>query len=834
MGSDSGERAADERSHFAASSSADLPGDTAYRPDRPQRWPTQPADAAVRTVAKPARKNRPPFRFATAVAGIASAITRDAATEWERGTAFLFIPVFLAIGVILYFSLDFEPSAEPLFTSGIALVVLFALARGRFRLRMSLVALFLVIAGFGVAKLETWRLSTKMMGSEINSHITGRVVEIEKLASGRTRLTVDIVGTSGPHLRYAPERIRVSARKVPAGVVVGGGVTGYVRLLPPTGPVRPSGYDFSFQSYFMGIGASGFFLSTPEPAAIGPPSPWGRVEQGLESVRAALSDHIRARIGGADGEIAVALITGMQAGIPENINESLRITGVAHVLSISGLHMALVAGIVMTFIRLLLAAFPEFSSRHAAKKYAAATALAAITFYLLISGNGVATQRSFFMLAVMLLAVLLDRTAISMRNFAIAAILVIAMTPHEVTGPSFQMSFAATAALIAAYAAWSEAKQRRHAGRKTTPANRSWFAGGTAYVVGHVGGVAMTSLVAGSATALFAAWHFQRVSSLGVVGNLATMPVISFVVMPAMVLALVTMPFGLDGPFFSLMGWGIEVFTRTSMALSHYSPFNAIGLIPAGTIILMTLGLVILTLATTRLRLAGLPFLIAGLVFLPFRARPDVFISENGKLVAFRLSDGRLAVNRNRPSAFDIENWSHAMMTTGVVKPGRDQASAMPTIAPEVPFSCTHSLCIAWNAAGAVVADARNAAAAVEACPIANLIVIGDATAHDPCDPDGPAVITARDLARYGAAAVTFESAKNGLIRTNIRYAIKTPYRPWHAERAYSRAARGLPPYRRKKPKSRKPEKKGPEKKGPEKTEFISSVAPAQPAALAP
>jgi len=108
MGSDSGERAADERSHFAASSSADLPGDTAYRPDQPQRWPTQPADAAVRTAAKPARKNRPPFRFATAVAGIASAITRDAATEWERGTAFLFIPVFLAIGVILYFSLDFE------------------------------------------------------------------------------------------------------------------------------------------------------------------------------------------------------------------------------------------------------------------------------------------------------------------------------------------------------------------------------------------------------------------------------------------------------------------------------------------------------------------------------------------------------------------------------------------------------------------------------------------------------------------------------------------------------------------------------------------------------
>jgi competence protein ComEC len=765
--------------------------------------------------------------LSASVVKAASAIARDVTTEWERGTAFLFVPVFLAIGVIFYFSLDFEPPALPLFTSGIALFGLFVLARGRFRLRMALVSLFLVIAGLGLAKLETWRLSTKMMGSEINSHITGRVVEIEKLASGRTRLTLDVLDTFRPHLRYAPERVRVSARKVAPGVVVGGGVSGYVRLLPPTGPVRPSGYDFSFQSYFTGIGASGFFLSTPKPAAIGPPSPSGRLEQGLESVRATLSDHIRSRIGGADGEIAVALITGMQAGIPENINESLRITGVAHVLSISGLHMALVAGIVMTFIRLVLAVFPEFSSRHAAKKYAAATALAAITFYLLISGNGVATQRSFFMLAIMLLAVLFDRTAISMRNFAIAAILVIVVTPHEVTGPSFQMSFAATAALIAAYAVWSEAKQRRHAGRGTP--NRSWLASGTGYVIAHVGGVAMTSLVAGSATALFAAWHFQRISSLGVIGNLATMPVISFVVMPAMVLALIAMPFGLDGPFFSLMGWGIDLFTRIAMALSRYSPFDAIGLIPADTIILMTLGLVLLTLATTRLRLAGLPFLIAGLFFLPFRARPDVFVSENGKLVGFRLSDGRLAVNSNRPSAFDIENWSHAMMTNGVVKPGRDQASAMPMIAPEVPFSCTHSLCIAWNAEGAVVADARNADAAKDACPIANLIVIDDATARDPCEPDGPAVITARDLARNGAAAVTFTAAGNGAIRTNIRYAIRTPYRPWHAERAYSRAARGLPPYRRKKRKSRKSKKKGPDKTG-----GLNSAAPARPAVPAP
>ena len=826
MGGDSKERAADERLHFAALSLPEPAQEGTLGRDSPRKWltPSPPSDLALPEGRKPLRAVWPSFRIAVAAAKTASAIRRDATAEWERGTAFLFIPVFMAVGAIIYFSAAFEPSALPLFTTSTALIAMILLARGKFRLQIALAALFLIVAGIGFAKLETWRFSTKMMGSEINSHIVGRVVEIEKLASGRTRLTIDVLSTSRPRLRYAPQRVRISARKVPPEIVVGGGVQGHVRLLPPTGPVRPSSYDFSFQSYFMGIGASGFFLSTPEPADIGPPSLSGRIEQGLEFVRTALSDHIRSKVSGPDGEIAVALVTGMQAGIPNSINEGLRITGVAHVLSISGLHMALVAGIVMTFIRLLLAAFPEFSSRRPARKYAAAAALVAITFYLLISGNGVATQRSFFMLSIMLLAVLFDRTAISMRNFAIAAILVIATAPHEVTGPSFQMSFAATAALIAAYAAWSEAKQRFPGKRKPPPSNRSRIARGAGSALAHVGGVAMTSLVAGSATALFAAWHFQRIAPLGVVGNLATMPVISFVVMPAMVLAMIMMPFGLDGPFFSLMGWGIGVFTRICMALSRHSPFDAIGTIPASTVILMTLGLVILTLATTRLRLAGLPFLIAGLVFLPFRTRPDVLISENGKLVGFRLSDGRLAVNRNRPSDFDIENWSHAMMTKEVAKPGRDKVSAMPTIAPEVPFSCTHSLCIAWNAAGAVVSFAVDATAAKDACPVATLMVIDDATAQNPCEPDGPTVITARDLARFGAAAVTFRAVADGSIRTNVEYAITTPYRPWHTERSYSRAARGLPPYRRKKRRDRKSDKR----------DSLNIAAPARSASPAP
>lgn len=793
---ESREGAGDERSHFALAApplaiptaSADAaelaPGGDAFRP------PGVPGGRAPRAafrLAGPNRFGRP---------HLAQAAAKALATEWERGTAFLFVPVFLSAGVLVYFSLAGEPRFLPLISGTLALATALYTARNRFVPKLCLAAALLFVLGMLAGKLETWRAGTKMLGAEISTRITGRVAEVEHLASNRVRLTINLLSTERPRLRYAPDRVRVTARSAPAGLAPGDGVTGAVRLLPPSGPVRPSSYDFSFRSYFDGNGASGFFLTDPQEIPLSvPPTPGERLATAIAGLRAALADHVRERIGGPNGEIAAALIAGVEAGIPDDINEGLRITGLAHVLSISGLHMALVAGVVMTFIRMLLALFPGFASRHPARKYAAGAALFAIAFYLLISGAGVATERSFLMLAIMLLAVLFDRAAITMRNFALAAIAVIVVQPHEVTGPSFQMSFAATAALIGAYGAFAEWRRRR-APRKA-PAGRSLLGNLASRAGSHVAGLAMTSLIAGSATALFAAWHFQRVSPLGLIANLATMPVISAVVMPFMVMAMVMMPFGLDGPFLDVMGWGIGVFTSTAMALSRHSPFDAIGIIPGATVALLTIALTILTLATTWLRAAALPFIIAGLFFLPWRPRPDVLVSEDGKLVGLRLSDGRLTVNRDRPNGFAVENWSRALMARAVVKPGRDRSSAMPRADAEVPFACTDVLCIAWNKAGAVVAWAVSETAAGEACAIADLIVIDDATARDPCGGAGPAIITARDLARRGAATVTFATV-GGATVTHIDYAVAEPYRPWHAERAFSRAARGKAPYVRK------------------------------------
>jgi competence protein ComEC len=724
-------------------------------------------------------------------------LTKAAASEWERGTAFLFVPVCLSTGVLIYFYIPWEPAFAPLLSSAAALVTAWLLAQSKFLLRILLLAALLVVAGVLAAKFETWRASTSMLGADISTRIVGRVATIEHQSTGRVRLTVDLLSTSRPHLRYAPERIRVSARKIPAGMQPGSGVSGVVHLFPPSGPLRPSSYDFSFRSYFQGIGASGFFLTNPEYVALKQPATLReRLAAGIARLRNALADRVRAAVPGPSGEIGAALVAGVESGIPDDVNEALRITGLAHVLSISGLHMALVAGIVLVFLRLCFAFFPGFASRHPAKKYAAVIALAALTFYLLISGAGVASQRSYIMLAIMLVAVLFDRAAISMRNFALAALAVILIAPHEIVGPSFQMSFAATAALISGYAAWAEWRQRRP--RRSLPPEQSssYLARGGKAALRHFIGLAATSLIAGTATALFAAWHFQRVSPLGLVANLATMPVISAIVMPFMVLGLVLVPFGLDGPAFAIMGKGIDLFTSIAVALSKHSPFDAIGIVPGPAVMLLAVALVILTLATTWLRIAALPFLVVGIALIARRPTPELFISEDARLVALKLSDGSVAVNRNRPNAFTMEDWSRAMMARAVIKPGREAESAMPTAAPEVPFSCTKTLCIAWNAEGVVVAHADSEAAASEACAVATIIVIDDATAADPCGAGGPAIVTKRDLARHGAAAVTFLRTANGFAPI-VQYSIGKPYRPWHMQRAYSRDARGLPPYRR-------------------------------------
>jgi ComEC/Rec2-related protein len=732
-------------------------------------------------------------RFAVAQA-FWQRVAGEAGRDQARGAAFLCLPVLMGAGAASYYSLPFEPGALSLAVAIAFLAVAAILARSKPLLLVAAATVLAFVLGFGAAKVETWRTATPMLGSEVTTRIAGRVVRIEEQASGRMRLIVDIAATERPRLRFPPQRVRLTARSTPDGLRPGDTVRGLVRLMPPSGPVRPGSYDFSFASYFGGLDAVGFFMAGPERAELAEDLPLRlRPARWLEGLRLALAERIRSHVDGPEGEVAVAIISGFRPGIPEEVNEWLRRAGLAHILAISGLHMALVALTVMVMLRAACAFFPGFVARIPVKKYAAAAALAFCTLYLFISGAAVAAQRSYIMLAVMLAALIFDRAALTMRNVAIAALIIIAWSPHEVVGPSFQLSFAATAALVAGYAAWTEWRRGRVVPHAIPP--RSVAARGLRAAWGFLLGLAATSIIAGTATALYGVWHFQRATSLALPANLLAMPLVSLVAMPSAVFAMLAMPFGFDGFFLDVMGRAIAATIAVARWFSERTPVDAVGLIPIGSLLALTATLVILVVSTTWLRILAIPFMLLGMGLLVVRDLPDVLVSEDARLVAIRGAEGTLAVNRSRPNGFTIEDWTRALVAENLVKPRR----GVPDAAQEGEegsspvFFCHEDLCLARHESGALIAHAENAAAARAVCATATLIVLDDASVENPCGGSEVTVLTKRDLARRGSAAIHLHKEEAGL-RPEVLFAIGEEWRPWHAQRAWSRAARGLAP----------------------------------------
>jgi competence protein ComEC len=320
------------------------------------------------------------------------------------------------------------------------------------------------------------------------------------------------------------------------------------------------------------------------------------------------------------------------------------------VLSISGYHMAVVAGVVFFAVRALLALVPIFATRYAIKKWAALAALGAAAFYLLLSGAEVATQRSFYMIAIVLIGVMVDRPALTLRTLAVAAIAVMLLAPEAVVHPSFQMSFAATLALVSGYAqglTWMQA------GTHQSRAARIALWGGH-WVIGLM----LMPLVAGLATMPYAAYTFHRTSPYGVIANLVAMPVVSAVVMPAGLLALVAMPFGFDGPLWRLMGVGIEWMIDVALWVAALpGAFGRISAFGSGALILCTGGLILLCLLKTPLRWAGAAVMAVAVFWAINTPAPDVLVSATADVVGVRTATGRLSIVKTGSDAFAAREW---------------------------------------------------------------------------------------------------------------------------------------------------------------------------------
>jgi competence protein ComEC len=407
-----------------------------------------------------------------------------------------------------------------------------------------------------------------------------------------------------------PPRLRVTLTERYGLPPLGTRIAFNARLMPVGGPVVPGGYDAHRAAFFDSIGGSGFVLGRWTEEAGPPPT---SADLAIARVRAAIVERIMAAEPGEAGAVAAALLVGERSGLSEATNESLRISGLAHILSISGLHMMLVAGSVFFVVRALLALSPRMTLTLPIRKFSAIAALAAVSLYLTLSGGGAATVRSYVMAVIMFAAILVDRPAISMRNLAIAAFIVLAFEPEGVTEPGFQMSFAAVAALIAGWEFWRDRRALRLADDDGLPGLRfvrvAWRA---------VAGVAITTLIAGSATAPFAAYHFERVATYSLLGNLLAAPLISAIIMPFGLLSLVAMPLGLEALPLTVMARGIDILLAISAWVASLpgAEVTAPPIAPA-SLVLIAGGMLWLCLWRRSWRLLGAPAIAAGLVLIP-------------------------------------------------------------------------------------------------------------------------------------------------------------------------------------------------------------------------
>jgi competence protein ComEC len=563
----------------------------------------------------------------------------NAVQQGQRGAMMPWSAVMLGLGVALYFSLPVEPgvfgyaAAAAVMAFGVAIALRWRELLGPLGVAAALVAVGVLAAG-----LRAHQATGPVLDFRYYGPIEGRVVAIDRSASDVPRLTLAEVRLDDLDPARTPWRVRVSlhgdwpgAEPEPGALVM---LTGH--LSAPAGPAEPGGFDFQRHAHFLSLGGVGYSRTPLVLLEARAPS-----DARLFHLRMRMSAAIQERIEGQAGAFAAAVLTGDRSGLEAGPIEAMRDANIAHLLAISGLHMGLLTGFVYTALRAILALIPALALRYPIRKWAAVVALAAGAFYLALSGGNVATERAFIQVAVMFTAVLLDRRAITLRSVAIAAIIVLLHRPETLMSPGFQMSFAATAALVGAFGALRGA---------------TWLQGWPKWARG-VFALVVSSAVAGAATAPFAAAQFNQIAVYGLAANLLTVPVMGSVIIPGAVLALILWPLGLSAPVWQVMEWGLDWILGVAARISALpGAVEQVATPPGWTLGVVALSGLVVLLWQGRARWVGVLPLLATLLTWTTAERPTLLVSEGGRLVG-AWQDGARGLSRDRGEGFVAGIW---------------------------------------------------------------------------------------------------------------------------------------------------------------------------------
>lgn len=671
--------------------------------------------------------------------------------EEQQDNLLLWAAVFLGIGSALYFSLSYEPfwGATAAALSG-AVVLASATFRKFARDSSSLlsvggffisVVILCIFMGFSLAQIRTYFVQSPMVMFETKPVMITAVLDHREDQEGKkgTLLFLKDVAIEKWAGDQTPDQVRLTLKK-PTEAQAGDKVQVLAKLTPVSPPVAPGAYDFARHYYFEGIGALGFALSD---VRIVEKVPSGFFN--LEQIRHSISETIKAMVPEREAGIVSALMTGERAAIHDEDWDALRASGLAHIISISGMHVVMVAAPVFFIVRLLLVLVPAIALRWPVKKIAAGVALLACCLYVGLVVPSVPTTRALLMTGIGLIAIMLDRSPFSLRLVAVSAIAVLVFAPESVWSVSFQMSFAAVTALVAAAEGARPylTSLYREAG---------WIKRSVIFIIGTL----VTSLIASVATAPYSLFHFQQLASYSVLANAMAVPISGLIIMPMVIVSFLLLPFGFAAESLKLMGigvsWLLEVARWTENLPGSVLTSSAL---PQSFVIWMSVaGLSLVLLRGREKALSLVPMCVAILCALMFRL-PDALVSDEAKVMAVRRFD-HVYISSLRADKFAVETWLKRWNIA------EDNVVAFPRqgvlgIARGESLSCDPAAC-RIEAGGYHLSYGQRAYELKQECLWADVILSDERLPDDFCGQGSRVRIYAhRDFKLNGAVALTFQ-----------------------------------------------------------------------------
>ncbi|HSU06631.1 MAG TPA: ComEC/Rec2 family competence protein [Acetobacteraceae bacterium] len=666
----------------------------------------------------------------------------------QQGRFALWLPVFMGTGVLLYFSLRSEP---PIWAGvAIALPLALGVALAGPRPRPCLLPLLAAALGFSAAQFATARAPALDALPRQAVHLRGTVRALELLPEGRRITLTHVQIENGADLHRS---VRLRLRSNDTTPIDTGDTIGVRALVQsPSPPAYPGGWDLQRDAFYAGLAGYGFALGPAELIAHHPVSGFAGWVQAL---RETIARRFHTALPGARGAVGATLLTGVPSAIPEIDREAFRDSGLAHLLAVAGLHIGIVMGLALGASRLLLASWEYAALRWPTKQISALAALIAGGMYMVLTGMHVPIIRSFAMAGLFTLAVLTGRRAVSVRGLALAATVLMLIEPQEVPGVSFQMSFSAVLALIAGYEA-------------LRPHLHALYGDGALWrrTSLHIVALALTSALAGTASAPFGAYHFGHIQLYFVLANMIAVPLTAIWVMPAGLIALFLMPLGLERLALIPMGWGLSAIiwiARTTAAL----PYATLDVphVPPWGLALVALGMAWIGLWRGRIRVAGVVLLVIGLVSPALIRPPDLLVAADARMVGVRTAAGMFVERESGASKFTRDAWRQYWAD------GPPMLLPSDGIAAEGVVVCTSANCVLRPRTGAMAALLLREGRAPECEGVAVVVAIG--RTRDRCR--GALLLDRTTVLRQGATAVWLDATGARIVTDQQARGI----RPW-------------------------------------------------------